>query len=180
MHLTIRIKYLVIAAIAFGLLVGGFYVYLGYALRHMELDLSGLGPTLNKLAATVEVVTLTIPKCESSVDHIATGDPRREATMLYVATVVDLYTTMFGKLPDNIEDLDRLPSFENADRLNGSRVKKRCSIRSHPSGSYVLACDAPLPPAKDIQSVLGKNGRVQKFEMVGGTEILYVPGTGCR
>jgi len=99
--------------------------------------------------------------------------------MLYVATVIDLYKTTFGKLPDSIDDLDKLPTFDNADKLNGHQVKTSCSIYAHPTGSYVLACGASLPPAKDIDAFLGKAGHVQRFYMLGETETLYVPGAGC-
>ena len=99
--------------------------------------------------------------------------------MLYVATIVDLYKTTFGKLPDSIDDLDKLPSFDNAEKLNGRKAKSSCSISVHPTGSYVLACGDSLPPAKEIDAFLGKTGHVQRFYMLGGTETLYVPGAGC-
>jgi len=57
----------------------------------VQFELSGLGPAVNKLVATVQVATPTIPKCQPTIDHVAEGDPRREATLLYVATKVDLY-----------------------------------------------------------------------------------------
>ncbi len=99
--------------------------------------------------------------------------------MLYVATIVDFYRTTFGKLPDSIDDLDKLPSFDNADKLNGHQVKKSCSIHVHPNGSCALACGASLPPPEEIDAFLGRAGHVQRFYMLGGTEILYVSAHGC-
>ncbi len=179
MRLSGRVKYLVIANVALAVFIGGSYFYMGYALSHMDLNLSGLGTAVDELAATVEVATLRIPRCDSSVDHLAGGDRTREATMLYAATVVDLYKTTFGKLPTRIEDLDKLPDFENADRLNSRRIEKSCTIQAHHTGSLVLVCGAPLPDAKDIEAIVAKQGHVQAFEIVGGTEILYVPAIAC-
>jgi hypothetical protein len=99
--------------------------------------------------------------------------------MLYVATIVDLYKSTFGRPPDSIDDLDKLPSFDNADNLNGRQVKKSCSIHVHPTGSYVLACGASLPPAKEIDVFIRNAGHVERFYMLGRTETLYVPGAGC-
>lgn len=160
-------------------IVGGFYAYLDYSLRHMQLDLSGLDVFLGRLTATVEIATLTTPRCGSPADYLPIGDQRREATMLYVPTIVDLYKTTFGKLPDSIGDLDKLPSFDNADKLNGRQVKKRCSIHVDPSGSYVLACGASIPPAKEINALLRKAGPIQRFYPLDRAEALYVPGGAC-
>jgi hypothetical protein len=179
MRLTKPLKYLVFAAITLAAIAGGIFAYVGYSLRHMQLDLSGIGVFANKLTATAEIATLTVPRCGSPADYPPIGDQRREAMMLYVATIVDLYKTTFGKLPDSIDDLDKLPSFDDADRLNGRRVKKGCSIHVHPAGSYILACGASLPPAKEIDAFLGKAGHVQRFYTLGGTETLYVPAAAC-
>jgi hypothetical protein len=99
--------------------------------------------------------------------------------MLYVATIVDLYKTTFGKLPNSINDLDKLPSFDNADKLNGRQVRKSCSIHADPSGSYILACGASTPPAKEIDALFRKAGRVQRFYPLDRAEALYVPGAAC-
>jgi len=99
--------------------------------------------------------------------------------MLYVATIVDLYKTTFGELPASINDLDRLPSFDNADKLNGNQAKKSCSMRLRSTGSYVLACGAPLPPPTDVDVFLGTAGHAQRFYVLGATEILYVPRAAC-
>jgi len=179
MRVTVPIRYLVLAAVALAVIVGGAFAYVVYSLEHMEFDLSGFAILLNKVTATAEIATLTIPRCESTADHLPNGDQRREAMMLYVATIVDLYKTTFGKLPDSIDDLDKLPSFDNAEKLNGRKAKSSCSISVHPTGSYVLACGDSLPPAKEIDAFLGKTGHVQRFYMLGGTETLYVPGAGC-
>jgi hypothetical protein len=179
MRVAKPMKYLMIAVVALALIATSFYAFLAYSLQHMQLDLSGVGVALSKLAATVELATLTIPRCEAPVDHAIGGDRRRESIMLYVATIVDLYKTTFGKLPDNIEDLEKLPDFGNADKLNGRQVGRSCSIHAYPTGSYVVACGAPLPPAKDLQAIFAKAGHVQRFQMLNGTEILYVPGGGC-
>ena len=179
MRFTKPIKCLVVAAVTLSAIVVGARAYIEYSLRNMQLDLSGLVVLADKVSATVELVTLTVPRCEFPPDYQSIGDRRREAMMLYVASIVDLYKTTFGRPPDSIDDLDKLPSFDNADKLNGTQVKKSCSIHVYPTGSYVLACGASLPPAKDIDVFIGKAGHVQRFYMLGGTEILYVPGTGC-
>ena len=166
----------IVATIA---IVGGFYAYLDYSLRHMQLDLSGLDVLLGRLTATVEITTLTAPRCGSPAEYLPTGDQRREATMLYVATIIDLYKTTFGKLPDGIDDLEKLPSFDNADKLNGSQVRKSCSIHVDASGSYVLACGASIPPAKVMDDLLRKAGRIQRFYPLDRAEALYVPGAAC-
>ena len=99
--------------------------------------------------------------------------------MLYVATIVDLYKTTFGKPPQSVDDLDKLPSFDNADKLNGRHVKKSCSIHVDASGSYVLACGASTPPAREIDALFRRAGRVQKFYMLDGAEALFVPDVAC-
>jgi hypothetical protein len=63
----------------------------------MQFDLSGLDVFLSRLTATVEIATLTAPRCGSPAEYLPAGDQRREAMMLYVATIVDLYKTTFGK-----------------------------------------------------------------------------------
>src|SRR5260370_5950594 len=168
MRFTKPLKYLVFAAIAVDAIAGGSCAYVGYSLRHMQLDLSGIGIFANKLTATVEIATVTVPRCGSPADYPPIGDKRREAMMLYVATIVDLYKTTFGKLPDSIDDLDKLPSFDDADRLNGRKVKKGCSIHVHPAGSYILACGASLPPVKEINSFLGMLETVLRYDMLVG------------
>jgi hypothetical protein len=172
-------KPLVSAAITMVVAAGGFFAYLNYSLRHMQIDLSGLDVLVNRALATAEVATLTVPRCGSSADFLPTGDRKQEATMLYVSTIVDLYTTAFGKLPDTIGDLDKLPSFYNADKLNGREVKKSCSLRVHSSGSYVLACGTPMPPATETEMLFRKAEPAQRFYMLGGAEALYVPARPC-
>jgi hypothetical protein len=179
MRLSKPQKYLLCAVLATIAIIGGFYAYLGYSLRHMQLDLSGLDVLVGRLTATVQIATLTAPRCGSPAEYLPIGDQRREATMLYVATIVDLYKTTFGKLPDSVDDLDKLPSFDNADKLNGRQVRKTCSIHADPSGSYVLACGASIPPAREIDELLSKAGRAQKFYMLDGAEALYVPAVAC-
>ena len=179
MQLSKPQRYLVFAIVATIAIVGGFYAYLDYSLRHMQLDLSGLDVLLGRLAATVEITTLTAPRCGSPAEYLPTGDQRREATMLYVATIIDLYKTTFGKLPDGIDDLEKLPSFDNADKLNGRQVKKSCSIHVDPSGSYVLTCGASIPPTNEIDALLRKAGRIQRFYLLDRAEALYVPAVAC-
>jgi hypothetical protein len=172
-------KYIAFAAITMVAVIGGSYAYLSYSLRHMQFDLSGLDLLVKRTTATVEIATLTVPRCASSADFLPAGDRKREATMLYVATIIDLYKSTFGKMPETIDDLDKLPSFHNADRLNGSEVKKSCSLRGHPGGSYVLSCGALMPPAKEVDALFRKAEHAQRFYMVSGTETLYVPEKAC-
>lgn len=98
--------------------------------------------------------------------------------MLYVATIIDLYKTTFGRMPERIVDLDKLPSFYDADKLNGSEVQKSCSLRFY-SGAYVLGCGAPMPPEKDLEILFRRAEPSQRFYMVTGTETLYVPEKAC-
>jgi len=49
-----------------------------------------------------------------------------------------------------------------------------------PPSSYVLACDARLRPEGHRLSPRQRLGRVQMFDTIGKTEILYVPEAGCR
>jgi hypothetical protein len=86
------LKYLVLTTIVIVAIVVGGNAYLGYSLRHMQLDFPGLDVLVYGLKATVEIATLTVP----------------------------------------IHDLDKLPSFHNADKLKVVRFKKSCSIYVHP------------------------------------------------
>jgi hypothetical protein len=98
--------------------------------------------------------------------------------MVYVAGIVDLYRTTFGKLPENIGDLDELPSFENADRLNDNEMKRTCSIKQmRSSRAYVLTCGGKWPSAERLDFTVVKTVDEQ-FEMVDGIEVLYVPLSG--
>jgi hypothetical protein len=166
------ITYVSLTAIAVMLIIFAIRFYVEFSLQNMQLDLSGLVTVAN---TAVAMATLTIPPCQSAPDYSPIGDQKRERTMLYVATIVDLYKTTFRTLPDSIDDLDKLPSFDNAEKLNSHRIKQSCSIHGYPTGSYVLTCGASLPPANEIDAFLRKAGNVQRFYMVGGTEILYVP-----
>jgi hypothetical protein len=172
-------KYLALATITMAAIIGGGYAWLSYSLQHMQFDFGGLNVLVGRLTATVEIATLTVPRCASPPEYPAVGNQRREAMMLYVATVIDLYKTTFGKLPESIADLDKLPSFNNADRLNDREIKKSCSIYGQPAGSYVLACGGSSPPAKKVEAISKNAGRVQRFYLLGGIEALYVPADPC-
>lgn len=174
-----RRKRLVFAAFTAAAVIGGFFAYLDYSLHHMLLDFSGLEVLVNRVAATIEIAKLSVPRCGTSADFLPAGDRKREATLLYVSTIVDLYKTTFGKLPDRIDDLDKLPTFANADNLNGREFKKSCSIHALPEGSYILVCGGPMPPAAQIDARVRKGGLAQRFYLLGGTEALYVPAKVC-
>jgi hypothetical protein len=98
--------------------------------------------------------------------------------MVYVASIVDLYRTTFGKLPENITDLDKLSIFENADNLNGNEMKRTCSIQQMLSRrAYALSCGGRRPSAERLDSTLGKTVDEQ-FAIVDGIEVLHVPLSG--
>jgi hypothetical protein len=152
-----------------------------YSLQHIQIDASGLAPFVNKLAATVEVATLSVPRCPSTAEYTHAGDRKLEATMLYVASIVDFYETTFGRLPNSIADLDKLPTFRNAEQLNGQKVKTNCSIQPMQSiGAYVVSCGGKMPSQERLDPFLRGVLREQTFVSLDGTEVLYVPQTkGC-
>jgi hypothetical protein len=174
-----RRKRVVYAALMLVAIAGGFFAYVDYSLSHMEFDFSGFDNFAKMAQATIGIATLTLPHCDSSADFLPNGDRKRQATLLYVSTIVDLYKTTFGKLPDKIDDLDKLPTFYHADRLNGREVKKNCAIHVQPDGSYVLVCGGPKPPRKEVAALASKGGPIQRFYLLGSTEALYVPAKAC-
>ena len=167
------------AALTLAVVFGGVFAYVEYSLQHLQVDASGLGAFFNSIAATAQVATLKVPSCRSEIKQPSLGDQRREALMLYVVSIIDLYRTTFGRLPDRIEDLEKLPSFVNADALNSHQVKKSCSIHVGSAGPYVLTCGASLPSPITIDTFLAAK-HVQGFQMLAGTEILYISSErGC-
>ena len=176
-QINIQPKHVVLALLALVVIASAIIAGIEYELRHMRLGLSGFD-ALADLATTAKVITLSVPRCEAAVKHSPAGDPKQEATMVYVAGVVDLYRTTFGKLPENITDLDKLPTFANADKLNGEEMRRTCSLGQVPSNrAYVLACGGKLPSPERLDSALGKTVD-ERFMFVDGIELLHVPLSG--
>jgi hypothetical protein len=119
-----------------------------------------------------------LPGCAPRWQPAGAEANERERMMLYVETVVDQYSSVVGKLPEQFSDLDKVPSFANADRLNGHDFKKNCFI--HVRGeSYALGCGGFRPSSKTLDDFLSKSGRTPGFYNVSGTEILYIPTPPC-
>jgi hypothetical protein len=177
-RINIQPKHVALALAALILIASAAIAGMEYELRHMAISLQGFDVFADQFAATVSVVTLHVPPCASDIEHGPNGDPRQEATLAYVASIVDLYRTTFGRLPQSVGDLKKLPSFANADKLNGNEMKKSCLIEPMPSnGAYVLACGGKLPSATKLKSVLGKT-TAERFVVLDGAEVLYVPSLG--
>lgn len=88
--------------------------------------------------------------CTSAINAPFQVALAKEATMAYVASIVDIYRTPFGKLPGNVADLDKLPTFENADKLNGNEMKRICFIQQmHSSRTYALTCGGKWPSVEN-------------------------------
>ncbi|MFZ0805915.1 MAG: hypothetical protein WAN03_07015, partial [Candidatus Sulfotelmatobacter sp.] len=147
-------------------------------LRGIHFDLSGLAAVTNTASAIASLAKAKLPPCASTIKRPPAGDARQEATMVYVASIVDLYRTTFGKLPENITDLDKVPVFEKADKLNGNEMKRTCSIQQMLSSrAYALSCGGTRPSAERLDSTLGKTVDEQ-FAIVDGIEVLHVPLSG--
>jgi hypothetical protein len=177
-QLDIRLKFVVLTLVALVAIASGSLALVRSALRGMKFNF----PELNSLAKAVSAIDslekARLPACSSAIKRPAAGDARQEATMAYVAGVVDLYRTTFGKFPDKIGDLDKLPTFENADKLNGNEMKRNCSLQQMLSShAYVLSCGGKQPSVGRLQSALSTTVDTQ-FAIVDGIEVLHVPLAG--
>jgi hypothetical protein len=181
-QVELRWKHVAMAFITLVVLACGSIAWMKYSLSHMHLDLSGLANFVGGVSAVVETANGGFRPCNSANGQ-SLGDSRREATMVYVAGVVDLYRNTFGKLPENMSDLDKLPTFENADKLNGDEMQKTCFIGQLPSTpAYVLSCGGRLPLTEQLDAALKraalKRDGNERFVVVDGSEVLYVPFSG--
>jgi hypothetical protein len=180
LQLDIRPKHVVLALVALVAVAAGSLALVTFALRGIRFDFSGLVAVTNTASAIASLAKPKLPPCTSAIKRPASGDAGQEATMAYVASSIDLYRTTFGKLPENIRELDKLPTFENADNLNGNEMKRTCSIhKMHSSRAYALTCGGRWPSADRLDSTLGKTVDEQ-FAIVDGIEVLHVPlSAGC-
>jgi hypothetical protein len=178
LQLDIRPKHVVYALVALVAIASVSLALVTFALRGIRFDFTGLVAFTNTASAIASLAKPKLPLCTSAIKRPPSGDARQEAMMVYVASIVDLYRTTFGKSPENIRDLDKLRTFENADRLNGNEMKRTCSIQEMLSSrAYALTCSGKLPSADRLDSTLGK-AVDEQFAMVDGIEVLHVPLSG--
>ena len=133
-----------------------------------------LGP-----AEVVGAVAGAHEKCSFAIDSSSIGNRETEAEMSFVATMPGLYRTRFGSAPSAISDLSKLPEFERPDSLNGHAFLRDCSLYAGPAGAFAVSCGRSRPSAPDIAAFVRSAPPVQKFNMLGSSEILYVPPPKC-
>jgi hypothetical protein len=165
---------LVVAAVGVG-------VCLRWSLRHMLIDfpLAGL---VNRLLPQAEIAAVAAGRhgaCSGTQDQQSIGNREAEAEMSYVAAMPELYRTRFGRAPSSISDLNKLPEFEHADRLNNRSFSRDCSIYFDQSGSFAVSCGRPRPSRLDVAAFMRTAPSAQNFYMVGKSEILYIPVHMC-
>jgi hypothetical protein len=154
----------------------GSALYVRWSLRHMRLDLDLRG--LSSRLGLVEALTGHSP-CIASSDPGSLGDREKEAEMSYIATMPDLYKSRFGVPPSNIADLNRLPEFETANRLNNREFENDCSIYFDHSASFAVSCGPTKPSSQDLAAFLYNAPFVRRFYRIGNNEVLYVPAPKC-
>lgn len=166
----------VAATVAIGLVLFASYLSLGHSLRH--LDVSGFTIVFGRTVPPATTVAPSVATCETTWQPTDADRNESERMTLYLETVVGEYQTNFGKLPKQMSDLDKVPSFANADRLNGREFTKSCYIRAR-AQSYVLGCSGLRPSARELDDFLNKSLRPAGFYKLGGTDILYIPTRNC-
>jgi hypothetical protein len=149
---------------------------LGYSLQH--LDLSGLTAMFNRLLPIAKTQAAKVAVCEPRWQPAGMDANERERMMLYMEAIVDEYQSTFGRLPEQINDLDKVPSFQNADRLNGLAFKKNCNMLVR-AGSYALGCGSSRPSTKELYAFLSESGHTPGFYNLRTNEILYIPKADC-
>jgi hypothetical protein len=171
-----RASSLILALAAVVILIAGFCVYLHYSLRH--LDVSAFGAFLARVVPLVQLSASQAHTCGPPLQFTTPDEPETERTEVYVATVVDEYVRTFARLPDNIQELRRLPAFENADKVNGSQFTRGCYVQAFRDGSYLVGCNDSAAPVKAPDSPSRVAG-VRGFIKAGHGEVLYMPRAGC-
>jgi hypothetical protein len=168
-----------IGALSFTIFLIGSYSYLRWSLRHISESLAGFFQHILAPAELVGAVAGAGKNCISAVDLSSLGNREKEAEMSFVATMPSLYKARFGSAPSNISDLRRLPEFDHPDSLNGHAFLRDCSIYTDPDGSLAVSCGQLRPHASDVAAFMRNAPPVQKFRMLGRSEILYVPAPKC-
>jgi len=173
----------VVAVLVLVLGMVGFVVCMRWSLRHMHVGFF-TPADVHRLMAPVELVRGVIvlgrnANCIFTVDESSIGDKKKEAEMLYVAGMLDLYREKFGRAASSVTDLSQLRDFDNASRLNGRQLERDCFVYADPSGSYVVSCGPSRPSGADAAAFAPKADSVERFYELGGREILYVPARKC-
>lgn len=166
----------VAATVTIGLVLFASYVSFGHSLLH--LDVSGFTTFFSRTAPPGRTVAPSVVTCETTWQPTDADRNESDRMALYLETVVGEYQTNFGKLPKQISDLDKVPSFENADRVNGREFTKSCYIRAR-AQSYVLGCSALRPSVRELDDFLNKSVRPAGFYKLSGKDILYIPNRNC-
>jgi len=142
---------------------------------HLDLDLRGLSSRLG----LVEALTGARSPCIASADSASLGDREKEAEMSYVATMPDLYKSRFGVPASSVADLNKLPEFESANRLNNREFEKDCTIYFDQNTSFAVTCGSPKPSSAEASTFMRSAPFVRGFYKLGQSEILYVPAPKC-
>jgi hypothetical protein len=175
MERTTRVAWIV--GLSALLVLTGSALYVRWSLRHMRLDLDLRG--LSSGLGLVELLTGGHSPCIAGADPTSLGDREQEAEMSYVATMPDLYKSRFGVLPSGMTDLNRLPEFDTANRLNNREFENNCSIYFDQSASFAVSCGSSKPPSRDMAAFLRNAPFMRRFYLVGNKEVLYVPAPKC-
>jgi hypothetical protein len=168
-----------VVAVVLIVAVTGFVVYVRMSIQHLGF----LNPSdVKMLMSAVDTARAAVVRdkaCLFTIDESSIGDTRKEAEMLYVAAMLDLYRAKFGTSASSIADLDRLSDFNRASKLNANQLAKDCSVYVDPSGSSVVSCGGARPADADLALFMRSADYVEKFHKVGEHEILYVPAQKC-
>jgi len=170
-------KALIVAALALPLTILAGKAFVRWSLKDLQFDLSGLAAQVN--ADTAVIRALVGRNCFRTVDQSSIGDKRKEAQMSYVAAVLDLYRVRFGKSTAVVSELNKLPEFEHANSTNRHYFEKDCSIHVGESGSAVVSCGSSRPTKDTVEAFMRNAKPVQKFYLLDGSEILFIPAPKC-
>jgi len=181
MNKFMRVAVGAVLVLALGMV--GFVVCMRWSLRYMQVAFFAPAD-VDGLMARVELVRDVIvmgrsSHCPFAVDESSIGDKKKEAEMMYVAGVLDLYREKFGRAASSITDLNQLRDFDNASKLNGRQLEKDCSVYANPAGSYVVSCGPSRSSSAHAAAFVPRSDSVERFYELDGREILYVPARRC-
>jgi hypothetical protein len=170
-----------ISAFAVILFFAGSYFYVWWSLRHMKIELP-LDALFQRVFPQAEVIGAALRasgNCPAAVDSSSIGNREKEAEMYFVATMPSLYKEKFGHAPSYMSDLQKLPEFDRPDSLNDHVFMRDCSIYVDAGGSFAVSCGRLKPSSSEVGAFMRKAEPIQKFNMLGKSEILYVPAPTC-
>lgn len=170
-----------VLVVILGTTIAGFLIYFSVSLRHIRLGLFTPADVQMLLSAANEArdAVEQHKACVLPIDESSLGNRTQEAEMLYLAAMLDLYRAKFGMAPRTLADLDRLRDFGKANRLDGLRLEKDCSVYLDPSGATAVSCGGTRPSNTDLAKLISSAEYVQKFYRLGNSEVLYVPVPKC-